>query len=262
MPDDPDEELGECVDIARGTIVIGAPRRSQRTKVYVLCESSGAIQRERDLVAPDREGNEEFGTSLELRGSLLVVGSPAEFSEDGAIDSGAAYIYERAPAGWTLLARLTPRKSFEFASFGSTVHFLSDDEVFVTTRLSSGRRPWQGHFFRRSEDGWSETQVIERSPEECAEWFGITSAAGGGRLCIGASGIEQGHGGSGIVFVYKRSGDTWGLVKSLCAPTLLADECFGCSLAMDDTSLILSILPGGLSEAIPNRCLVMEVSDL
>ncbi len=242
FPDAEDRDLGECVEIGGGSILIGAPGRTSAGAVCVLERADdGTYRREADLVPPEHVGNDDFGASLDLRGALLAVGSPEERGENGGSYAGAAYVYERLDGGWRMLQRLTPADPQEFTQFGDTLYFLAEDELLVVTAL----RPrddgaWKVHCFRRTANGWIERQVIENPSPTWKHYFGMSVAGAGNRLYIGAASAPGGHG-RGLVHVYAREIGGWMLIESLCAPASIGGTSFGRHLAMDGASLLAPV---------------------
>lgn len=76
--------------------------------------ASGWKQKDR-LTAPDSQGSDGFGGSLDLKGNILLVGAPMA-SEDSFWD-GVAYVFEFDHGRWVEQFRLTPPEDGGFGDF-------------------------------------------------------------------------------------------------------------------------------------------------
>ena len=89
------------------------------------------------LRADDNQSNDEFGYSLNLSGSRLLVGAPK--ADANGTDSGAAYIFEQNGSGWNQTAKLSPSGLSAGDEFGYSVS-LANNLAFVGARQKDGNR--------------------------------------------------------------------------------------------------------------------------
>jgi hypothetical protein len=88
-------------------------------------DPAGAWSRAAALSASDGAGSDQFGERLDASGDVLVVGAPQHNA--GAIDSGAAYVFERDAAGlWAEATKLSPSDPSRRALFGHDVALARD----------------------------------------------------------------------------------------------------------------------------------------
>jgi hypothetical protein len=87
------------------------------------------------LSADDNQSNDEFGYSIHLTGSRLLVGAPK--ADANGTNSGAAYIFEKNASGWFQSVKLVPTGLSAGDEFGYSVT-LSDNMAFVGARQKDG----------------------------------------------------------------------------------------------------------------------------
>jgi len=196
------------------------------TKTYQLTvtrETSAvfAAQTAEYIKANNTDTNDYFGLAVDLSGDTLVVGAPFEDSEAIGIndlankdddcgagdtncsaDSGAVYVFVRNAGVWSEQAYI---KS-DFGTFGD---FRAGDEFGHSVAI----------------DG--DTLVVGAWKEDSDE--------------IGVGGTLRNNwaGGSGAVFVYKRTGSTWVHEAFVKAPNTNSADRFGVAVDIDADTLVV-----------------------
>ena len=126
------EFFGASVAVAADVAVVGASRDSSLGEfagsAYVFERAAGGWVQTAKLTAPDARPFDGFGTSVALSGSRVLVGSFRAWGQ-GEL-AGAAYLFERTPAGWELTDKLAASGGHAFDSFGTSVA-ISGDRVVV-----------------------------------------------------------------------------------------------------------------------------------
>jgi hypothetical protein len=182
-------------------------------------------------------------TELSGDGSTLLV-SP----EAGAVETElgrsyrcAAFVYRYGESGWLLDGTLfppgveaagstSPEACKSFGIGGS----ISDDGTRVAV-LSDG----QVDVFARGASGWSlEQNIVLPEGTDCTETIGprqIALSGNGATLLASEPDCEtNGHGASGRVYAYTRSGSTWSLAQTIESPEPQFQNEFGRSIAISD----------------------------
>jgi hypothetical protein len=106
---------GNPVSIWGETAVVGAYHRNNTAGAADVFVYSGTVwEWQAELTAPDGVAGDWFGSKLSLSGDTALIGAYRQNA-----GSGAAYIFERGPAGWSNQAKLTaagaPGDFFGFA---------------------------------------------------------------------------------------------------------------------------------------------------
>ncbi len=180
--------------------------------VFALDETTGPAQ-VAYVKSPTPGHLDLFGWSVALNadGSMLVVGAPREdgggtgvdpMPDDDATDSGAAYVYERAPGeAWTLAGYLKPSNTGAMDLFGAAVAVTADG-----SRIAVGAGDESG-----SGSG------VAPPPDDAAEK-------------------------SGAAYLFARGADgVWIAGPYLKAPAPGADDRFGYDLAFGDRGRLLVV---------------------
>src|ERR1700749_913061 len=101
-------DFGWSVAISGSTAVVGAPAKLSSTgfgnqgAVYVFTRSGSAWVQQAELAAADGAPGDQFGYSVAIWGSTVVVGAPFANS-----NTGAAYVFAPYPDGtWAQQAEL------------------------------------------------------------------------------------------------------------------------------------------------------------
>jgi FG-GAP repeat protein len=111
------DSFGASVTISGTTVVIGAPNAKvgsnfNQGAAYVFVKpASGwaSMTQTAKLTSANGSGNDNFGTSVAVSGTTIVVGAPKAFI--GFVEAGTAYVFVKPTTGWTNAtetARLTP----------------------------------------------------------------------------------------------------------------------------------------------------------
>jgi hypothetical protein len=238
--------FGNSVAISGSTIVVGASLEdSNQTTitntdgtasasnsapgsgaVYVFKrDGSGNWIQDAYLKASNAEGNDEFGSSVAISGSTIVVGAHGEDSNqttitntDGtasasnsASNSGAVYVFKRDSSGnWIQDAYLKASNAeandwfghFSVAVSGSTIVVGASGESSNQTTITNAdgsasadnSAPGAGavYVFKRDGSGnWIQDAYLKASNAEANDYFGNSVAISGSTIVVGASGEDS-----------------------------------------------------------------------
>lgn len=166
-PSMPRDGFGRSVALSEGLAVVGAPLTRQPGvypcgSIYPFIEIDGQWVPEGRLTSPDNCGPREFGHSVALSGSTLVVGQ-YNFG-----DPNFAYVYQREGFGWSFRQRLAADPQAR-SQLGHTVAINGDVIVVSDARATVDSLVEVGsvHLYRRTGGGWQRTeQLIESIPRQ------------------------------------------------------------------------------------------------
>lgn len=132
------DEFGYSVALSGDRALVGAysdnDNGTNAGAAYVYERDEGGVWSEvAKLTASDGFASDRFGWSVSLSGSRALVGSVTD--DDGAINAGSAYIYERDEAGvWEAVAKLTASDAAREDLFGWSVS-ISGDRALIGANL-------------------------------------------------------------------------------------------------------------------------------
>ena len=280
-----DERFGRSVALSGDTLVIGAPAPPNSAtgqpvgsgSVYVYTRSGATWVPQATLKASNAETSDRFGSSVALDGNTLIVGASGEDSivqrviagapdetatDNGAIDSGAVYVFTRRNGVWTQQAYVKASNAEAGDGFGTSVALVDDTFVVGAEFESSAAQGINGdqgdnsasgsgavYVFTRGNNGWEQEAYIKASNTEDRDKFGADLALASNMLVVGATGedsaligvtsgspSEQTTGNnatdSGAVYVFTRSGGNWSQEAYVKASNSVAKDVFGTHLAV------------------------------
>lgn len=192
------------------------------------------------LASPSGPFEEHFGANQDLSGRYLLVG--AEFNDAQAVNSGAAYLYQRTSEGWILDSTFYGSQSPKKGRFGSSVAI--DGDVAV---VASVRDPWAGdwsgavYVFRNMGPVWVEEAIIRASDGHADHRFGSSVAIYGDTIVVGADGDMDAAAESGALYLYQYAhGGLWIPQQKIKAPVPRESATFGDRIRIDGDRIVTS----------------------
>jgi hypothetical protein len=240
--------------------------------VYVF-RRTGTVWAQEAYLKPSNTGsNDYFGVSVALDGDTLVVGAEREDSgatgvdgdgaNNGALDSGAAYVFTRSGSTWSQQAYLKASNTGGDDRFGYAVTVSGDTIAVGAYGEASGAPGINGdqasntsssagavYVFVRSGTTWTQEAYVKASNPEANAQFGFAVTLDGDTLAVGArgensssSGVNGMQGGptlsnSGAVYVFRREGSTWAQEAFIKASNSAPGAQFGYSVALSGDAL-------------------------
>ncbi|MGH8428080.1 MAG: hypothetical protein ACRES7_08885 [Gammaproteobacteria bacterium] len=119
------DEFGSSVALVGGTALVGAEVATVNGKhaqgaAYVFSEAGGTWTQTQKLIASDGVAGDEFGTSVALAGSTVLVGA-FNATVNGNDYQGAAYVFSNSDGSWSQTQKFTAIDGAADDYFGSSV---------------------------------------------------------------------------------------------------------------------------------------------
>ena len=212
-----DYAYGRSVAVSGDTAVVGAfyddgiGASPGKVFIYTRSGESWSLQQ---LLAPKGAAYRSFGKAVALSGDALLVGAPyVTIGSDRW--AGCVYVYTRRGPTWEESARLTCRGAGEDDYFGAAVALQGGTAVVTAPMRDTAARINGGEAFVFTGGGadWVQRAVLEPTDGENTPRFGDDVALDDGTIAVGASQAA----GTGAIFVYTGSGDSWPLQARLSA---------------------------------------------
>ena len=175
--------------------------------MYIFTRSGTSWSQQAYLKASNTGGGDRFGHSVSLSGDTLAVGANYEGSSatgvngnqsDGAIESGAVYVFTRNGTTWSQQAYLKASNTGGGDNFGFSVSLSGDTLAVGAIYEDSSATGVNGsqsdgafesgavYVFTRSGTTWSQQAYLKASNTGGDDWFGFSVSLSGSRLAIGA----------------------------------------------------------------------------
>ena len=183
-----------AVDRDGATIVVG---KNQAVKVFRTTDGWDT-HTEIEITAADGEAYDEFGYSVAIDGTTVVVGA---YRAKGK--KGAAYVFRLTDDGYEEVATLTASDGVEDDKFGSSVAVDGASIVVGARGVSTGTASWRAgdqgaayvFYTRDGGDTYEQTDKLMGQYE-----FGAAVAMDGGSFVVGAPGGYNWDSGSATIF--------------------------------------------------------------
>jgi hypothetical protein len=263
------------------TLAIGAPtvNTASTEAVHVFARSGSSWRQAAILTASNGSLGDRFGSALALSadGQTLAVGATGEDSsgtgtaasglDNDESESGAAYIFSRAPGGssWSQTAFIKGSHSDAADLFGTSVALSADGSTLAVGSQRDDSDATGGHIaalscivpapgavcdvgavdiYTRGLVGvWSRSAYLRPSIFDSEDMFGtaVALSADGRQLAVGAIGDDTDAVDSGAAYVFTRSGSGWAQEAFIKAFDVDTGDLFGGALDFDDQGRTLAV---------------------
>jgi uncharacterized repeat protein (TIGR01451 family) len=240
--------MGLSVDISGHTVVAGAyndDAYSGSAYVFLRPEAgwSGVLTESAKLVAAVRSFA-RFGAAVAVSGDTIVAG--AYQARVGTTNGqGAAYVFERPPAGWSGLLTETARLTL---ADGETGDWFADSvdidgpTIVAGSRYANDRRGG-GYVFERPPYGWVTTSTYNTRlipTEEGYYGYGQSVAIDGNAIAVGA--VYSSISATNSVYVFDRPHCGWVTTSTYTARLMALDgeayDSFGGAVAISGRTIV------------------------
>ncbi len=190
------------------------------------------------LQAGDVTAEARFGWSVALSGDTAAVSAP--FGTGLAPLTGAVYVFERGPAGWSQTAKLGASDGLPGDGFGGELALQGDRLVIgAVWRDGPGIDSGAVYVFERAGGVWSQTAVLVPSDHADHDWFGRAVDVDGDRIAVGASLKLAPAFAQGEAYVFERSGGAWVETAKLTTADGGQEDFFGGAVDLDGDRLLV-----------------------
>ena len=163
------DRFGTSVSLSGGSAVIGAINAPSTGsgKAYVFVKPSKGwknMTQVAELTSSDGEVGDNFGSSVSISGSTILVGAPNATNGSGSTQ-GAAYVFVKPQTGWvneTETAKLTASDEAADDFFGTSVFLAGTVAAVGSPNATVGSNAEQGaaYLFVKPVKGWSATRTF------------------------------------------------------------------------------------------------------
>lgn len=265
--------FGYSVAASGDMVVVGVPFASaiDSGAVHVFTRNAGVWTEEAVLTAGNPGFDDYFGYSVGISGDTLVVGAPLEDSSvggvngipnEGAGNSGAAYVFVRVNGTWSQQAYLKAGNPGAGDQFGWSVA-VSGDTVVVGANHEDSNVPGvdgipnelavdsgAAYVFSRSGAVWAQQAFLKAGNPGAADEFGAAVAVSADTVVIGSAREDSSTMGvnsvpdemaanSGAAYVFTRTEVTWTQQAYLKAGNAESEDEFGKSVAVSGDRVVV-----------------------
>lgn len=200
--------FGISVAVDGSTAVVGARTNGPNSTLgaaYVFVESGGTWSQQAELTASDGATDDQFGYSVAVSGSTIVVGAPQHPFSLGGSGPGKAYVFVENGGTWSQQAELKASDGAVGDSFGYSVAASGGAAVVGAPGHMIGSNQAQGavYVFAPSGGTWSQQAELTAADGSRYNGFGTSVGVSGGTALAGAPSHEVGsNGAQGAAYVF------------------------------------------------------------
>jgi hypothetical protein len=205
--------------------------------VYLYENEAGTWTEVQKLVADDGSFFDNFGQSVALDGSTVLVGANgATIGDQGA--QGAAYVFVNAGTGWVQQQKLIADDGDTVDNFGSSAAINGGTALVGALQAAVDGHVNQGavYYFAGSGGTWTQVQKISSSDGGASDMFGASMSFDGTTLVVGATGAD----GRGAAYVFTNAGGTWTEVQKLTADDGASGDNFGDAVSLSGDNILVA----------------------
>jgi hypothetical protein len=246
---------GVSVAIDGNYAVVGAPESTVGTTqykgaAYVYVRSGTNWIRQTKLHDLESVGSTGYGLSVSITGDFILVGAP--YSKVKEVTQGAAFFYVRNGGSWTPHAKLTAEDGGNGDNFGISVCISGSYAIVGASNAQIGTNVKQGgaYVFARSGSNWYLHKKLTMQDGRANDFLGSSVSLSGDYAMVAAVGRDENStDDSGIVYIFRRSGNTWSSGFKLNDPAPEKGRRFGiCTSIAGDYAMVGSYLNNSFTE--------------
>jgi FG-GAP repeat/Abnormal spindle-like microcephaly-assoc'd, ASPM-SPD-2-Hydin len=238
--------FGYSVAASGSTVVVGAYRHtvgsnSAQGAAYVFVQNGGVWTHQAELTAADGAAFDNFGHSVGMDGSTVVVGA-YQHTVGSNSGQGAAYVFAENGGTWSQQAELTASDGAAGDLFGDSVAVSGNTVVVGANFHTVGANAKQGAAYVFSGNGgtWSQQAELSASDGAAGDWFGYSVVVSGSTAVVGVPGHLVGSNfAQGSAYVFAQSGGIWSQQAELTSSDGAVEDNFGSSVAVDASTVVV-----------------------
>ena len=235
------QHFGEYVATSNGVVLIGARQDADLGNnsgaAYVFEKIAGAWTQTGKLIGSDGERNDLSGDTVAIQGDRIVMASYRNDASAG--NSGAAYVFERTPAGWSETGKLVANDAAGEMGRGVA---LDGDRIVLGARKDNtqGSESGAGYVFELLNGEWIQTAKLLPSAAGDGVWVGESVAIQGDRILLSAHHQSQKGFNSGAGYVFELIDGDWVETKLLESTSLRPLDEFSYAVSMAGDIAVLT----------------------
>lgn len=237
-------QFGSSVAVSGATVVVGSPGDAKSPgAAYVFTKTVKGWLQVAELKAPQGVAGSNFGYSVAVSGTAVVVGAPGVLSSPAFNGSpavvgspGQAYVFTRTTKGWLQVAELRGYDTAAGDNFGCSVSISGTTVVVGATGHADGAG--RAYVFTETGTVWHQAAELWGSDTSTGDNFGYSVAISGVTVIVGAP-LHAGTNGNAYVFTRAETG--WRQVTELGASDItgLSYDELGESVAVSGGSAVV-----------------------
>ena len=221
-------------------VAIGAPSDDEDGNnsgaVYLFERVGGTWIQTLKFNASNTIFGDQFGSSVDLQGDILMVSSPLT-----DINEGTVYVFQRVGVTWVEQQLLNPSDAQTNQNFGARVDLDGDSVLIGAFQDDNSGGPFTGaaYVFTSSGGTWTEQQKLTGSDTASGAFFGTRVALDGDRAIVGAWAHTTDELQAGSAYVFDRFGAQWTETAALTPSDAAETDLFGLDVDLQGGEVVV-----------------------
>jgi hypothetical protein len=174
------DAFGSSVALSGSIAIIGDILHANSAgRAYVFTKTATGWKQTAELKGSDTGAHDDFGSSVAISGTTVVVGS-------GSTNANRAYVFTKTATGWKQVAELKGSDTVPGDDFGTDVA-ISGATVVVGADFAGADGGGRVYVFTKTAVGWTQVAELEGSDTVHGD-FGTDVAISGTTVIVGADG--------------------------------------------------------------------------
>ncbi len=244
--------FGFSAAIDGSTVLVGAFKADIDNAIdagaaYVYVLGSNGWQQEAKLVADPLFAGDTLGGNVALKGDIAMLG--AINRDDKGEDSGAVVSFERKSNIWGQTQIITAPDAMPGDSFGQTIALTEKFLIIGAPKSDAlGLDSGAAYIYKRESDQWRYQAKLVASDGAAGDLFGISVAAYGNTVLIGADLHDEKAENAGAAYVYVLDDGKWQQQAKLVASDAGETDIFGVRVSLWDNTALISARRDDIAE--------------
>lgn len=191
--------FGNVIAFDNSTLVIGANNYGGVGAAFVYLQDGETFEKVAKLQSENNDLNDKFGTSISVSQNYIAVG--ANYNDEGGLDCGAAYIFQREGNSWNQVKKIIPDDGITNEQFGHVA--ISNELIAVGADKDDDMGIESGSVYLYSLDG-NEFNFIKKITADdgfAGDGFGQALDIDNFRLIVGSPYDNDGSSNSGSSYI-------------------------------------------------------------
>lgn len=257
------DQFGLAVSISNNTLIVGANFHDDIAEdvgaAFVYDKDGADWKLSSKIVLAEGHMSDGFGFSVAIDEDFAIVGALGD--DEKSDNAGAAYVFFRQGAVWSLESKLTANDAAANDAFGFAVA-IKGNIALVGARGADeqGNSSGAAYLFVRSNTGWVQLNKLTPADGGAGDFFGTSVALNENIAVVGAllaNGFEEN---TGAAYVFENRGAIWLETDKLTADDGVSLDQFGASLAVNNGVIVVGarahddrVLDAGAAYVFENR---------
>ncbi|TVP58086.1 MAG: choice-of-anchor B family protein [Gemmatimonadales bacterium] len=218
--------FGGALAISDGQVLVGEGQNSLRPGIVYLYErgADGSWSETAQLMAPDSEMGDSFGSALAIDGDRMLVGAP---------EINRVFLMEREAGTWSVVGEMAGDDEGEDALFGAAVALMGD---WALVGAPGAEETAGAALLFDGSDGWAQVARLTAHNGDEEGRFGASVALRDGEIFVGA---PMAGGQDGTVYAFRADAGEWVEAGELSPRGDADDAVFGMRLLVHGDEILV-----------------------